>query len=85
MEFFRDHLPGAPLLLLKRCGHLPQRERPRAVVRFVHNFANQLAESGSRVREAGATEAPAANRPPADYVRTDWSQSRNTATTLGSQ
>jgi pimeloyl-ACP methyl ester carboxylesterase len=38
-EFFRDHLPGPELLVLPGCGHLPQRERPRAVARFIRNFA----------------------------------------------
>ncbi len=40
-EFFRDNLPGADVLVLRRCGHLPQYERPRAVVRFVRCFARQ--------------------------------------------
>lgn len=65
LEFFRENLPGAPVLVLKHCGHLPQRERPIATLRFIRRFAEQLA-------------AP-------DYRRTDWSQSRNTATTVGSQ
>jgi pimeloyl-ACP methyl ester carboxylesterase len=43
LEFFRDNLPGAPMLLLKRCGHLPQRERPRAVLHFLRMFAARLA------------------------------------------
>jgi pimeloyl-ACP methyl ester carboxylesterase len=43
LEFFRDHMPGAPALLLKRCGHLPQRERPRAVLHFLRMFAARLA------------------------------------------
>jgi pimeloyl-ACP methyl ester carboxylesterase len=43
LEFFRENLPGAPALLLKRCGHLPQRERPRAVLHFVRMFAAQIA------------------------------------------
>lgn len=41
-EFFRDNLPGAELLLLRGCGHLPQRERPRALARFVARFAAGL-------------------------------------------
>ncbi len=41
-EFFRDNLPGADVLVLRRCGHLPQYERPRAVVRFVRRFARRL-------------------------------------------
>jgi pimeloyl-ACP methyl ester carboxylesterase len=39
LEFFRENLPGAPALLLRRCGHLPQVERPLAVTRFVRQFA----------------------------------------------
>jgi pimeloyl-ACP methyl ester carboxylesterase len=42
LEFFRANLPDAPTLLLKHCGHLPQQERPRAVARFIHQFAEQL-------------------------------------------
>lgn len=85
LEFFREHLPNAELLLLKHCGHLPQRERPRATVRFIRSFAIQLDASAARQTTAGpATTEPAAAHSP-DYTRTDWSQSRNTATTLGSQ
>ena len=47
LEFFRDNLPGAPTLLLKRCGHLPQRERPRAVLHFVRTFAARIAALSS--------------------------------------
>jgi pimeloyl-ACP methyl ester carboxylesterase len=43
LEFFHENLPGASTLLLRRCGHLPQRERPIAVARFVRQFAAQLA------------------------------------------
>lgn len=43
LEFFRENLPGAPALLLKRCGHLPQRERPVAVLHFLRMFAARLA------------------------------------------
>jgi pimeloyl-ACP methyl ester carboxylesterase len=43
LEFFRANLPAAPTLQLKHCGHLPQQERPRAVVRFIHQYAEQLA------------------------------------------
>lgn len=41
-EFFRDNLPGAQVLLLPGCGHLPQQERPRRLVRFVREFAATL-------------------------------------------
>ncbi len=41
-EFFRDNLPGARVLLLPGCGHLPQQERPRRLVRFVRDFAAEL-------------------------------------------
>src|SRR5262249_54401511 len=44
LEFFRENLPGAPTLLLRRCGHLPQCERPRAVVRFLRQFAARSSE-----------------------------------------
>ncbi len=44
LEFFRENLPDAPALLLRRCGHLPQRERPLSVVRFIRQFAAQLTE-----------------------------------------
>jgi len=40
--FFDENLPGAPRLLLPRCGHLPQRECPLRVVRFVLSFADRL-------------------------------------------
>jgi pimeloyl-ACP methyl ester carboxylesterase len=58
LEFFRENLRGAPTLLLRRCGHLPQRERPLAVTRFIRQFAAQLAErtenhpEGTRPRTA---------------------------------
>jgi pimeloyl-ACP methyl ester carboxylesterase len=42
LEFFRENLAGAPTLLLTRCGHLPQRERPIAVARFIRRFAEGL-------------------------------------------
>lgn len=40
-EFFRDNLPGAALLALAGCGHLPQQERPRQVSRFVRQFVKE--------------------------------------------
>lgn len=88
LEFFRENLPGAPLLLLRRCGHLPQRERPRAVVRFLHGYAAQLIQERAAA-PAGSTYAPSTatgaashdGRAAPDYARTDWSHSRNTATT----
>jgi|GEM_PF-402080 len=85
LEFFREHLPNAELLLLKHCGHLPQRERPRATVRFIRQFVAQLDASSDGQTAASPAEAgPAEARSP-NYTRTDWSQSRNAATTLGSQ
>ncbi len=41
-EFFRDNLPGARVLVLEGCGHLPQQEQPRRLVRFVREFAASL-------------------------------------------
>ncbi|HNP70629.1 MAG TPA: alpha/beta fold hydrolase [Kouleothrix sp.] len=43
LEFFRENLPEAPAMLLRRCGHLPQRERPVAVLHFLRMFAARLA------------------------------------------
>jgi pimeloyl-ACP methyl ester carboxylesterase len=37
-EFFRDNLPAPAVLALPGCGHLPQRERPRQVLRFIRQF-----------------------------------------------
>jgi hypothetical protein len=48
LEFFRANLPDAPTLLLKRCGHLPQRERPLPVLRFIRRFAAQSANAPIR-------------------------------------
>jgi pimeloyl-ACP methyl ester carboxylesterase len=45
LEFFRANMPDAPTLLLKHCGHLPQRERPLPVLRFIKRFAAQLANA----------------------------------------
>ncbi len=45
LEFFRANMPDAPTLLLKHCGHLPQRERPLPVLRFIRRFAAQLADA----------------------------------------
>lgn len=44
-DFFHENMPSAPLLLLRPCGHLPQRERPLAVSRFIRRFAVQLSAS----------------------------------------
>lgn len=35
LEFFRENLPNATIRLLRYCGHLPQRERPFTVARFI--------------------------------------------------
>jgi pimeloyl-ACP methyl ester carboxylesterase len=42
LEFFMANLPGAPVLTINRCGHLPQRERPLAVARFIDGRAAHL-------------------------------------------
>lgn len=47
-EFFRDNLPGARVLQLRGCGHLPQQERPLRLVRFVRSFANELISADER-------------------------------------
>jgi pimeloyl-ACP methyl ester carboxylesterase len=54
-EFFRDNLPAPALLTLRGCGHLPQRERPRQVVKFVKKFVDE------RVRAFAARPGLAAN------------------------
>jgi pimeloyl-ACP methyl ester carboxylesterase len=43
-EFFHDHLPTTQMLILPGCGHLPQRERPRKVVRFTRAFAEAIGD-----------------------------------------
>ncbi len=40
--FFRDNLPNPKVLVLPGCGHLPQRERPWHLVRFIRAFAHEL-------------------------------------------
>lgn len=52
LEFFRDNMPHALLMELPGCGHLPQRERPRSVVRFVRAFAQNLELSPPHVQAA---------------------------------
>jgi pimeloyl-ACP methyl ester carboxylesterase len=42
LEFFREHLPHPQTLLMRHCGHLPQRERPIEVIRFLRAFAARL-------------------------------------------
>lgn len=41
-EFYRDHLACTRMLVLRGCGHLPQRERPWRVIRFVRTMAQEL-------------------------------------------
>lgn len=53
LEFFQENLPEAALLLLERCGHLPQRERPGRVAAFVLAFAARAAERAQAERDAG--------------------------------
>ncbi len=43
LEFFRSNLRDPRVLLLPGCGHLPQRECPLQVIRFVRAFAQELA------------------------------------------
>ena len=58
-EFFRDSLPAPALLSLPGCGHLPQRERPGQVVRFVKKFvAERLTPIGGGVGAAGPRRNP---------------------------
>lgn len=40
-EFFERNLPNPALLTLPGCGHLPQRERPRRVDRFIRQFVQE--------------------------------------------
>jgi pimeloyl-ACP methyl ester carboxylesterase len=42
LHFFRTHITGAHILELEHCGHLPQRERPRSLVRAIRTFENSL-------------------------------------------
>jgi pimeloyl-ACP methyl ester carboxylesterase len=39
LAFFTEHLPHATTLLIQHCGHLPQREHPLTVARFVDRQA----------------------------------------------
>jgi pimeloyl-ACP methyl ester carboxylesterase len=43
LEFFQHNLPNAPVLAIRRCGHLPQRERPLLLARYIDQRAEQLA------------------------------------------
>lgn len=45
LDYFCTHLPSPQVRILKRCGHLPQRERPLATARFIEQFAQQIALS----------------------------------------
>jgi pimeloyl-ACP methyl ester carboxylesterase len=56
LEFFRENLPGAPMLLLGRCGHLPQRERPRSVAGFIRQYATQF--EGVRIENRESRTTP---------------------------
>jgi pimeloyl-ACP methyl ester carboxylesterase len=40
--FFQKYLPDAPMLAIRHCGHLPQRERPLLVARFVDQIAHRI-------------------------------------------
>lgn len=42
LEFFRVNLPDAQVHELGHCGHLPQRERPRSLVRAMRGFVAQV-------------------------------------------
>jgi pimeloyl-ACP methyl ester carboxylesterase len=44
LDFFRANIPQATIRLLRGSGHLPQRERPLAVARFLDRFARQCAQ-----------------------------------------
>jgi pimeloyl-ACP methyl ester carboxylesterase len=65
LEFFRANLPDAPTLLLKRCGHLPQRERPLPVLRFIRRFAAQLANAPIQSKHHRIATKSGCNPPPA--------------------
>jgi pimeloyl-ACP methyl ester carboxylesterase len=68
LEFFRDNMPRAEKLFLARCGHLPQRERPRSVVRFVRQFAVQLERAELMAVEGGVGEGRRSSpTPPSPY------------------
>jgi pimeloyl-ACP methyl ester carboxylesterase len=41
LAFFRANLVDPPMLLIQRCGHLPQRERPLLVARFLDGEATR--------------------------------------------
>jgi pimeloyl-ACP methyl ester carboxylesterase len=41
-EFFQKYLPNAPMLAIRHCGHLPQRERPLLVARFIDQIAYRI-------------------------------------------
>lgn len=42
LEFFQEHLQAPQTLLLRRCGHLPQRERPIEIIRFLRAFVARV-------------------------------------------
>jgi pimeloyl-ACP methyl ester carboxylesterase len=50
LEFFQQCLPHAAWRLLPATGHLPQVERPLAVVRFVRRFVRRLDASSRSAR-----------------------------------
>jgi pimeloyl-ACP methyl ester carboxylesterase len=47
-EFFRDNLPDPEVFVLKRCGHMPQQERPWQVARIIRDFAERRLTSHTR-------------------------------------
>ncbi|NTV63738.1 MAG: alpha/beta hydrolase [Oscillochloris sp.] len=52
-EFFRDNLPDPSILSIPGCGHLPQRERPLQVIKFVRRFAaERVRRAAPRAKDA---------------------------------
>jgi pimeloyl-ACP methyl ester carboxylesterase len=46
-----SEMPGARLVILPDCGHLPQEEMPEAFSRLISDFLTQLPAAGARPAE----------------------------------